>query len=241
MNRFSAAAVLVVLALAGSCVGQAKVPVTVYYESLCPDSKAFIVEQLTPTARGPLGKFIDLTLVPYGKSSFKTQGSDTEFTCHHGPNECYGNKIHSCAIKNIEAASFQAGKTKQSKTVDFINCIMSRSFPDSTFQTQSCGDENEIRNWKSIAECANSTDGSTLLKENGLMTEALNPKLSSVPTVLFRNHFDYDTQKIATVDFRRALCQQISPSPPECMGSGASTTVLATLSLVGALIASRLF
>lgn len=42
---------------------------TVYYESLCPDSKAFIVDQLTPTVRGNLGKYVDLTLVPYGKSS----------------------------------------------------------------------------------------------------------------------------------------------------------------------------
>lgn len=48
-----------------------QVPVTVYYESLCPDSKAFIVDQLTPTVRGPLGNYIDLTLVPYGKSSVR--------------------------------------------------------------------------------------------------------------------------------------------------------------------------
>lgn len=46
-----------------------QLPVSVYYESLCPDSKAFIVEQLTPTLQGPLGKFVTLTLVPYGKSS----------------------------------------------------------------------------------------------------------------------------------------------------------------------------
>lgn len=48
-----------------------QVPVTVYYESLCPDSKAFIVEQLTPVVRSPLGKYVDLMLVPYGKSSVR--------------------------------------------------------------------------------------------------------------------------------------------------------------------------
>ena len=46
-----------------------QVPVTVYYESLCPDSKAFITEQLTPALRSPLGMYVELQLVPYGKST----------------------------------------------------------------------------------------------------------------------------------------------------------------------------
>lgn len=230
------------LVVVGACMGQAKVPVTVYYESLCPDSKAFITEQLTPALRSPLGMYVELQLVPYGKSTFNTQGSDTIFTCHHGPNECYGNKVHSCAIKNIEADSFQAGKTKQSKTVDFIYCIMQRSFPDQTFQTQSCGDENEIKNWKNIQECANSTEGSSLLKENGMLTQSLNPSLTSVPTILFRNHYDHDAQALALVSFRDALCKEIDPRPAECNRSGATqVTVLATLTLVAAFVAGQLF
>ena len=183
----------------------------------------------------------DIRLTKY-LSQFNTQGSDTIFTCHHGPNECYGNKVHSCAIKNIEADSFQAGKTKQSKTVDFIYCIMQRSFPDQTFQTQSCGDENEIKNWKNIQECANSTEGSSLLKENGMLTQSLNPSLTSVPTILFRNHYDHDAQALALVSFRDALCKEIDPRPAECNRSGATqVTVLATLTLVAAFVAGQLF
>lgn len=168
-------------------------------------------------------------------------GSETEFTCHHGPNECYGNKVHSCAIKNIEADSFQSGKTKQSKTVDFIFCVMSRSFPDQTFQTERCGEENEIKNWKNIHECANSTEGSNLLKQNGQLTEALNPALTSVPTILFRNHYEHDAQAKSLVSFRDALCKEISPMPAECTNNGAGTQVVATLALVGAFIASTMF
>lgn len=174
---------------------------------------------------------------------FQTQGSETVFTCHHGPNECLGNKIHSCAIKNIEADSFQTGKTKQSKTVDFIYCVMQRSFPDQTFQTESCGLENEIKNWKSIQECANNTDGSTLLKENGMKTGQLNPALKSVPTILFREHYDDDAQKLALVSFPRALCREIQPTPPECANQpgAASQHVLATMALVGAFLATTFF
>lgn len=46
-----------------------QIPVHVYYEALCPDSQAFITEQLYPTVSGPLGKFVELKLVPYGKSN----------------------------------------------------------------------------------------------------------------------------------------------------------------------------
>lgn len=41
----------------------------VYYESLCPDSARFIVEQLQPLKRSPLGKYVDVTLVPFGKAN----------------------------------------------------------------------------------------------------------------------------------------------------------------------------
>lgn len=43
--------------------------VAVYYESLCPDSARFIVEQVQPLMRGPLGKYVDVTLVPFGKAN----------------------------------------------------------------------------------------------------------------------------------------------------------------------------
>lgn len=33
---------------------------------------------------------------------YTTLGSDVTFTCHHGPNECYGNKVQSCAIEHIQ-------------------------------------------------------------------------------------------------------------------------------------------
>lgn len=33
---------------------------------------------------------------------YSTRGSDVQFTCHHGPNECYGNKVQSCAIDHIQ-------------------------------------------------------------------------------------------------------------------------------------------
>lgn len=46
-----------------------QVPVTVYYESLCPDSAKFITEQIYPAVKSELKDFVDITWVPFGKSS----------------------------------------------------------------------------------------------------------------------------------------------------------------------------
>lgn len=46
-----------------------QVQLGVYYESLCPDSVRFIIEQLHPVKSGPLGRYIDVTLIPFGKAS----------------------------------------------------------------------------------------------------------------------------------------------------------------------------
>lgn len=43
-------------------------PLTVYYESLCPDSAKFISEQLYPALKGPLKDYVDVMWHPFGKS-----------------------------------------------------------------------------------------------------------------------------------------------------------------------------
>lgn len=42
-----------------------------------------------------------------------------EFICQHGKNECYGNKIHACAIRDNPPATY----------VDFLACDASSSRP----------------------------------------------------------------------------------------------------------------
>lgn len=49
-----------------------QIPVTVYYEALCPDSQAFITNQLYPVMQSPLAKNVALKLVPFGKSNVST-------------------------------------------------------------------------------------------------------------------------------------------------------------------------
>lgn len=53
-----------------------QIPVTVYYETLCPDSQAFITEQLYPALNSPLAKLVDLKLVPFGRANVSRETWD---------------------------------------------------------------------------------------------------------------------------------------------------------------------
>jgi hypothetical protein len=64
------------------------------YESLCPDSESFIVNQLAK-AVSIFRDNLNLQLIPFGKASYKFNPKSRlyEFTCQHGPKECFGNII----------------------------------------------------------------------------------------------------------------------------------------------------
>lgn len=214
-----------------------KIPVTVYYESLCPDSQAFITQQLYPQLKQGLADRVEVKWIPFGKSKFETRGSDVEFECHHGPNECYGNKVQSCAIQHIQSNSYENQYTRESLILEFINCLMKsgKNFPDNIYPGERCAHENHINNWEVIAQCANSTEGSNLLKQNGELTKAFQPELQSVPTVTFNHQFDKEVQAMALTNFRSVICTFFSiPKPQLCVANGDTGTTAAVSLVLGA-------
>ncbi|KAJ8922473.1 hypothetical protein NQ315_007501 [Exocentrus adspersus] len=88
-----------------------KLNINVLFESLCPDSLKFIREQLYPNWKD-LAPYVNLKLVPFGKSASLEDGT---FICQHGPQECKGNRIMSCALQTI---------TDQNLQVEYVNCFM---------------------------------------------------------------------------------------------------------------------
>jgi len=222
---FKVFAVLISLATVATAI---KVPVTIYYESLCPDSAKFINEQVYPSLQTELKEHTDIIWVPFGKSRFSTLGSDVLFDCHHGPNECYGNKVHACAIEHIQASSYQTEFTRESLTLDFINCMMKigKNFPDNVYPGAKCARENNISIWENIQQCANSTEGSQLLKRHGETTNRFQDPLVSVPTVVFKQKYDSSENERAMSDFKSTLCSYIpEPKPRVCNESNGAVTV----------------
>lgn len=84
---------ILLLALVGFIYAAKPVKISLYYESLCPDSRAFVLTQLAPTYE-KLGQNITLELVPFGNVNVTKHANSTPtYVCQHGPNECYGNKV----------------------------------------------------------------------------------------------------------------------------------------------------
>jgi len=88
--------------------------VEVYYESMCPDSKYFIREQLVPAVQ-KIPEIINFRLIPYGKATTFENSTGIYFFCQHQENECQGNKIHSCAIKYISSPT---------KLLNYVSCLI---------------------------------------------------------------------------------------------------------------------
>lgn len=191
-----------------------KIPVSVYYESLCPDSIKFFTTQLYPTYTSPLKRYFQLKLVPYGKSTQRRSGPGWEFNCHHGPKECYGNKVQGCILRHVPQESDQ---------LKYINCLMSLALQNKNgpYPIDQCASSNNFDPGH-IIQCANNTDGDDVLSQNGDLTNALNPPLTSVPTVIFNDNFSKKDQEQASSDFKSVLCSYIKGEHPhECHSNSA--------------------
>ncbi len=72
------------------------VQVNLYYETLCPYCKTFVINQLAPVdAKLKKTGIMSLSMFPYGNARYVVHNStqDVTFTCQHGVEECKGNMI----------------------------------------------------------------------------------------------------------------------------------------------------
>lgn len=122
--------------------------------------------------------------MPFGKSTYQTQGADVNFDCHHGPNECYGNKVHACAIENIQTNSYRQDHTRESLVLAYVDCLMALG-RDPIYPIERCAKEVDYAPWEVIRDCANSTTGSKILQRYGDETDNFQKPLVSVPTIEF--------------------------------------------------------
>lgn len=77
-----------------------KLPVTIYYEGLCPDSRKLMAD--LGVEYNSFKNYIKLKFIPFGRSESLDAGGN-EFKCHHGPKECLANRIHSCGVEYLSS------------------------------------------------------------------------------------------------------------------------------------------
>lgn len=181
-----------------------KITVSVYYEALCPDSRRFILEQLLP-AYELIPNNIILNLIPYGKANTKETNQELTFSCQHGPTECLANKIHACAIKYTAHTPFIQLK--------YIACMINDNYdPDNA--GRKCGTEVQV-DYSPIANCSVSRMGDLLLKNNGVMTKALNPRAAFIPTVQLNGEHKLPQEEVLQ-NFLSEVCKTLVVKPDEC-------------------------
>ncbi|KAF2887420.1 hypothetical protein ILUMI_18753, partial [Ignelater luminosus] len=102
------------------CLGES-FKISIYYETLCPDSIRFFRYQFNRTYEDLL-PYMDVDFIPYGHARHTWENGKWNIQCQHGQKECVGNRFHACALAQ--------GNGKE-KDVKFISCSMSATNPTS--------------------------------------------------------------------------------------------------------------
>ncbi|XP_049874865.1 GILT-like protein 1 [Pectinophora gossypiella] len=184
--------VLFILVVNGVCRAMPKLLLTVYYESNCPDSKSFILQQLRPAMR-LLHGHVRTRFVPFGKAMSIDYGFGG-FECQHGQRECYGNMVQDCTLNLMQ------GRTDQER-LEYVACEMD-SEAASKYSLE-CVAQAQVRPEK-VQHCVEFGKGTMLQIDSEYLTSLVAPKF--IPTITIDNVFDQHVQDAAQVDLIGTLC-----------------------------------
>ncbi|CAK1582870.1 unnamed protein product [Parnassius mnemosyne] len=177
-----------------------KLHLTVYYESKCPDSKKFILEQLQPTVE-LLHKYVRLRLIPFGKSMSIDYG-DEGFQCQHGPTECMGNLVQDCALKYMR-------KHNDVQRVNYVVCEME-------LEAGAMGNLGCVKHARlptdDVERCVSTGEGIALQLDSEYHTNSLKPQF--IPSITINGVFDQQIQESALVNLKETLCSYLKEAQP---------------------------
>uniref|UniRef100_A0A8C6ZPJ6 Gamma-interferon-inducible lysosomal thiol reductase n=1 Tax=Nothoprocta perdicaria TaxID=30464 RepID=A0A8C6ZPJ6_NOTPE len=157
--------------------GPARAPpvqLSLYYESLCPACRAFVVRQLFATWLMLPDEVLSVTLVPYGNAEETNVNGTWHFECQHGPEECLGNMVEACVIHEADNVS---------DPLPVIACLESGASISGSLEA--CLQVYAPRVPASrVAACARGDLGRQLLHRNAQLTAALAPPHQYVPWIV---------------------------------------------------------
>lgn len=148
-----------------------KIPIDFYMEAECPGCKAFTTGILTDTLNA-VGDWVTLNAIPYGNANL----NNSIIACQHGPDECIGNKIELCMMK-------QYGKGGDWKAwYPAFKCIEA-SYDSPENASKTCLPDSGMDR-QAILDCAKGNEGDLLHMAAAQMTIDLDPPHKWTPWVL---------------------------------------------------------
>lgn len=181
------------------------VNVSFYYESLCPGCREVWSTQLYPTYQ-KLAKtgIVNFEIVPFGNAQEQPYGSSWYFTCQHGPNECIGNIIESCALHLYPDPA---------QHIPFLHCL--EQYGPYTYGSY-CAQLVKI-DYTPINTCANSDQGKQLEHQMALKTLSLNPPHQYVPWLNLNGQHTTAIQNGLSGNMLATVCNAYTGTKPvEC-------------------------
>ncbi|RLM94209.1 gamma-interferon-inducible lysosomal thiol reductase-like isoform X2 [Panicum miliaceum] len=152
---------LVLLCLSPACAA-GRVPVSVYYETLCPFCSAFVVNDLARIFHDGVSSIADLRLVPFGNGRVSADGS---ISCQHGEGECQLNAIEACVIRLWPNAVLPISMNREhtislnkEQHFPFVQCVEHLALTRKWDAWQSCFQETGLAS-QPVIDCYNSGYG----------------------------------------------------------------------------------
>lgn len=183
------------------------VNLTLAYESLCPGCRHFIKTQLWPVYQ-QLKEYLTVDLLPYGNAHefYNAKTGKWVYDCQHGPEECKGNLVETCAIFT--------NRRDETKYLPFIHCLEQGN---PVKDGQKCANATGL-NWDKITECINGPEGNVY--QHTIASET--PKHQYVPWVVFNGVHNEQIEDKALMNFKQLVCDAIpSPKPAPCVSKQA--------------------
>lgn len=177
-----------------------KVSLDLYYESLCPYSANFIVNELAIIFENGLIDIVNLKLYPWGNAKIR---GDNSIDCQHGPSECLLNTVEACAIDAWPSLNDH---------FPFINCVEKLVYDRKYPLWETCFEELGL-DAKLITDCYTSGHGKELELKYAAETDSLQPPHRYVPWVVVDGQPLYEDYE----NFTSYICKEYKgPSPSAC-------------------------
>lgn len=141
-----------------------------------------------------------------GGNAEETQdGSEWRFNCQHGPQECVGNLIETCAISILQNVT---------SYMPFIHCVeVNIESGDPRSVAEKCASQQGI-DFTAIDKCQSGPQGNALEHKMALKTNALNPPHYYVPWVTLNGKHSEEIQEKATFDLLGLVCSTFQGTKP---------------------------